>query len=326
MNYRKLFLTLLLSLPATFTFAQLGEQYDKFIDAAWKQYENKAYLASAQTYAKAFASAGDLGDVTDRYNAACSWARASQPDSAFSQLFRFTRKGYYANLRHISTDSDLLTLHDDPRWTEVIALVTANKVKEEANYDKPLVAMLDTIFQEDQTYRKQVVEIQEKYGNDSQEMQAHWKKIMAIDSVNLIKVKKILDERGWLGDSVIGSQGNTTLFLVIQHSDQQTQEKYLPMMREAVRNGNARPSALALLEDRVALGQGKRQTYGSQIGYDDSGAYVLPLDDPDHVNERRASVGLGKLQDYVSQWEITWDAEAYKKKLPEIERKNIRIE
>ncbi len=155
-------------------------------------------------------------------------------------------------------------------------------------------------------------------------MRAHWQKINEIDSVNLVKVKKILDERGWLGDDVIGSQGNTTLFLVIQHSDQKTQEQYLPMMREAVKKGNARPSSLALLEDRVALGQGKKQTYGSQIGYDDGGAYVLPLDDPDHVDERRASVGLGKLQDYVSQWNITWEAEEYKKKLPEIEAKNVR--
>ncbi len=195
-----------------------------------------------------------------------------------------------------------------------------------AQYDEPLKARLDSIFQEDQTYRRQISDIEKKFGNDSREMRAHWQKINAIDSVNLIKVKGILDERGWLGDSVIGEQGNTTLFLVIQHFDQQTQEQYLPMMREAVKNGNARPSSLALLEDRVALGQGKRQTYGSQIGYDDSGAYVLPLDDPDHVDERRASVGLGKLQDYVSQWEITWDAEAYKKKLPEIEAKNIRRE
>ena len=325
MRFKKLILVTLAFFPVTLAFAQLGDQYPKLIEEAWQQYKNKAYLESAQTYAKAFASAGNLGEITDRYNAACSWARANEPDSAFVQLFRIARSGYYTNFRHMRTDSDLLTLHDDKRWTEITALVRANQEKEEANFDKPLVAMLDTIFQEDQTYRLQIAAIEKKYGNDSKEMRAHWQKINEIDSINLIKVKKILDERGWLGDSVIGDQGNTTLFLVIQHSDQKTQEEYLPMMREAVKNANAKPSALALLEDRVALGQGKRQTYGSQIGYDDSGAYVLPLDDPDHVDERREAVGLGKLQDYVSRWGITWDAEEYKKKLPEIEGKNVRI-
>jgi hypothetical protein len=113
------------------------------------------------------------------------------------------------------------------------------------------------------------------------------------------------------------------LFLVIQHADLKTQEKYLPMMREAVKKGNARPSALALLEDRVALGQGKRQLYGSQIGLDrESGVYyVLPLEDPENVDKRRAAMELGDLQDYVSNWNIVWDVEKYIKELPDIEAK-----
>ena len=62
------------------------------------------------------------------------------------------------------------------------------------------------------------------------------------DSINLIKVMKILDERGWLGKNVVGTQGNQTLFLVIQHADLEYQQKYLPMMREAVKDGNANPA------------------------------------------------------------------------------------
>jgi len=86
------------------------------------------------------------------------------------------------------------------------------------------------------------------------------------------------------------------------------------MMREAVKQGNARPSSLALLEDRIALRQGKKQIYGSQIGRDkETGEFfVSPLEDPDHVNERRAEVGLGTIEQYVSRWDITWDAEKHK--------------
>jgi hypothetical protein len=69
------------------------------------------------------------------------------------------------------------------------------------------------------------------------------------DSLNLIKVKKILNERGWLGEDIIGHYGNLTLFLVIQHSSLETQEKYSVMMKEAVKKGNASPSNFALLED-----------------------------------------------------------------------------
>ena len=215
------------------------------------------------------------------------------------------------------------SLHTDERWSKVIQKVTANKEKAEVNFDKPLVALLDTIFQEDQKYRRQIDGIQEKYGWESDEMKAHWEIINEKDSINLIKIKQILDERGWLGPDVIGNQGNSTLFLVIQHSDLETQENYLPMMREAVEKGNARASSLALLEDRVALGKGDKQIYGSQVGRDQETGeyYVLPLLDPDNVDQRRASVGLGTLQDYISNWGMTWDVEEYKKKLPEYEVK-----
>lgn len=126
-----------------------------------------------------------------------------------------------------------------------------------------------------------------------------------------------------MGADVVGGQGNSTLFLVIQHADQATQEKYLPMMREAVKNGKAQGSSLALLEDRVALGQGNRQIYGSQIGRDPETQiyFISPLEDPDNVDKRRAEVGLQSLADYASRWQITWDVEQYKKDLPQIEEK-----
>jgi hypothetical protein len=76
----------------------------------------------------------------------------------------------------------------------------------------------------------------------------------------------------------------------------------------------------------VALGQGKRQIYGSQIGYDPitGQAIVLPLDDPENVDKRRASVGLQKLAGYVSRWDMVWDAKKYKTYLPYYER-NMKL-
>jgi hypothetical protein len=120
-----------------------------------------------------------------------------------------------------------------------------------------------------------------------------------------------------LGVDSIGIQGNMTLFLVIQHSNLITQEKYLPMMREAVKKGNAVGSSLALLEDRVALGLGKKQIYGSQIGRDPATGnwYVLPLEDPDNVNSRRKQVGLPDIEDYLRNWGLKWDVESYKKEV-----------
>ena len=93
-------------------------------------------------------------------------------------------------------------------------------------------------------------------------------------------------------------------------------------MRAAVKNGKALSSRLALLVDRVALGQGKKQIYGSQIGMDMQTQlyYVSPLEDPDNVDNRRLEVGLEPLVEYVKTWQIKWDVEQYKKDLPKFEK------
>jgi hypothetical protein len=133
--------------------------------------------------------------------------------------------------------------------------------------------------------------------------------------LNLIAVSKILDEKGWLGVDEVGETGNSTLFLVIQHADLETQLKYLPMMRKAAKEGKAELSSLALLEDRVALRQGKKQIYGSQIGWDSvSGKYyVLPLENPEKVDERRAQMNLPPLNDYTAYWDFTWNPKKHRK-------------
>ena len=317
----RILVTILGILFANLTNAQNIDKYDEFIKKADSLYYAKDYKSSAIEYQNAFDSNDGKAHPNDRYNAACSWSLAKQIDSSFIQLFKITKHGNYTNLLHIKTDTDLNALHSDKRWKEVILFVLENKEKAEKDLDKPLVAILDSIHKEDQSYRWQIGEIEEKYGRDSKEMKEHWKIINEKDSINLIKIEKILDERGWLGPDIIGRQGNSTLFLVIQHSNLEAQIKYLPMMREAVKKRNANPSSLALLEDRVALRQGNRQIYGSQIGRDkETGAYfVSPLIDPENVDKRRAKVGLGTLADYVGHWDMTWNIEKHKEQTKKVE-------
>lgn len=301
-------------------FAQPPE-YEFFINRADSLYNARDYLNAAQTYTKAFQTFGGKGYVEHRYNAGCSWALANNADSAFFQLFRIAEKANYKEYKHITTDPDLVSLHADSRWARLTDLVKQNKEKAEAGLDKTLVAQLDSIMYDDQYYRLQIQDVEKKYGAKSKEMDDLWKTISRLDSINLIKVTSILDAKGWLGPEVVGEDGSTTLFLVIQHSDLAIQEKYLPLMREAVKNGKARGSSLALLEDRVALRQGKKQIYGSQIGRDPETMifYVSPMIDPDNVDQRRAEVGLQPLADYVRRWNIIWDVEQYKNDLPRLE-------
>lgn len=303
--------------------AQGNARYSALVKEAFDLYDQKEYMASAVRYSAAFQELGWKGTSNDRYNAACSYALAGVPDSAFFHLYRIVEMMDYSDKLHITNDADLTALRDDARWQPLIAMVQANKDRLEANLDKPLVALLDSIRAEDQRPRHEIEKVASQFGRDSKEMQAHWQRIRTSDSTNLIAVTRILDERGWLGADVVGANGSSTLFLVIQHADLATQEKYLPLMREAVSKGNARGSDLALLEDRVLLRNGKRQLYGSQIGRDpDTGEFYLsPLDDPDNVDRRRAAVGLGPLAEYLMNWNLKWDPAQYELQLPILEQR-----
>jgi hypothetical protein len=319
---KKYFLVLSSFITIQFSFGQ-NMEYLSLVKKADSLYNAGNYKVSASTYSAAFKANGWIGTSNDRYNAACSWALANNADSSFFQLDRIATKANYMNYGHITTDLDLNSLHNDKRWKPLLEIIKQNKERAEANLNKPLVAELDSIYTEDQKYRLQIGQIEKKYGWGSNELNAHWKIINEKDAINLIKIKSLLDKYGWLGTDVIGEEGNSTLFLVIQHADLPTQQKYLPMMREAVKSGKAKGSALALLEDRVALREGRKQIYGSQIGTNmiTKLNYVLPLEDPDNVDKRRAEVGLQPLAEYVIYWQIKWDIEQYKKDLLIIEAK-----
>ena len=275
---------------------QEERSYNDLISEARGLYESGNFRSSGELYSRAFEAEADVDSLEHHYEAARSWALAEEKDLAFAE-----------------------------RWMTVLNRVSHNR-KEVLAKLAAVTATLETVFQEDQRYRQQMGHIEEQYGRDYEEMLAHWDLINRTDSINLITVKTVLEEYGWLGYDLVGRQANNALFLVIQHSDLESQQKYLPMLREAVKNGQAAAPDLALLEDRVALKQGEKQIYGSQIGRDsDTGEYyVSPLRDPENVDQRRAEVGLGPLQEYISNWGLSWDAEAYEQQLPELEKKLAR--
>lgn len=181
---------------------------------------------------------------------------------------------------------------------------------------KKLISLLDTVYQNDQRYRQDYQIFIDKYDEDSNETKNIADLIKKNDEENLKIIKKIIDDYGWLGSDIIGFKGNQTLFLVIQHADIKTQIKYFPIMKKAAEIGDARKCDLALLEDRIALRQEKKQIYGTQLLYDEKKQeyYVAPLINPLEVDKRRKEVGLNSIDEYISNWGLTWDYEEGKSK------------
>jgi len=187
--------------------------------------------------------------------------------------------------------------------------------------NKSLTLVLDTIYKADQGSRYRAQDLSKAKATAAQ-VDSAIKAAHIADSLNIIKVTQIIDKYGWLGPQDVGMNGSQALFLVIQHANLATQQKYLPMIRTAVKDGKTLSSNLALLEDRVNMRQGKNQIYGSQVFRNKSTGKMCfyPIANPDHVDERRKTIGLQPIADYAKLFNLTWDVEAYKRDLPEIEK------
>ena len=283
------------------------ENYIRQSSKAFGLYNEKDYIQSGKIYDTLFKIFKGKGLRIDKYNAACTWALAGNIDQAFYYLNQSLLTNEWVNLSNVDSDSDLSSLHTDKRWQLLIDKISINNKVPEQNMNKPLIALLDTIYTDDQTDRNNLEIVKEKYGWQSKQIDSLWKKIRNQDSINLVRIKSIIKINGWPGPNKIGERGSSTIFLVIQHADSLTQVTYLPIMRIAVKKGNARSQDLALLEDRVLTTQGKKQIYGSQIKIDSTGKYIFfPIKDEANVNKRRLMVGLGPLEDYAKYFGLEY--------------------
>jgi len=192
---------------------------------------------------------------------------------------------------------------------KIVNTIAANvqALKSDTSLKNSLTRKLLGIYEDDQKYRQQFEGNFIKYGINSKEVHALWDQINQMDSVNLIKIKAILDQYGWLGQDLVGQDGNSAIYLVIQHADASTRAKYLPVMRDAVKRNHALASDLATMEDRILLEQHKKQRYGTQMHMDyKTGKYILaPLADPEHVEERRAKVGLSTMAHHLAKFGLS---------------------
>ena len=122
------------------------------------------------------------------------------------------------------------------------------------------------------------------------------------------RLKEIFDKYGFVGFDLVGEEGSQNFWLMVQHSDHNPdfQREVLEKMKVEVDKGNAKPSNYGLLVDRVNLNTGKPQIYGTQVDYNFDIAQAFPknLADSANVNERRKSVGLEPLEEYLNQMTI----------------------
>ncbi|MGW1055454.1 DUF6624 domain-containing protein [Streptomyces sp. NPDC002521] len=127
-------------------------------------------------------------------------------------------------------------------------------------------------------------------------------KLLSVDDDNTAWLDGVLSERGWPGWSTVGRDGAAAAWLLAQHADRhpQVQARCVDLLAAAVLHGDAEPSHLAYLEDRLAVARQQPQWFGTQFRAGvDGGWEPFPLQDADGVDVRRALIGLEPLAEYA---------------------------
>jgi hypothetical protein len=156
----------------------------------------------------------------------------------------------------------------------------------------------------DQAVREKLSPLIASGNFESDEFKAVVREMASVDSGNLTKLREIIAHYGWPDVDVVGSEASNFAFLVLQHGPLEVQKELLPTFREAALSKKARRDHLAMLEDRILIGDGKKQRYGTQITAGPDGRpRVSPVEDPEDLHERRKSVGLPSMDDYLEQME-----------------------
>ena len=306
---------------STFVLGQNEDQYITLVEEAMDLFKTENYQQAAEKYQSAFDQFEQRVIPNDLYNAACAYALANDPKNSFDLLFQLANEAKYDTYWHVATDLDLQSLHAEAKWPELLEIVRENKNETEGVQSNKILDLLDGIMIEDQSGRRAYRVAISNYGYDAPETKKVGREVWVNDSLHVIEVTHILDSIGWPPLHQIGRSGSNAIFLTLQHGDLGTQEKYLPFLKDAVAENKIAPGALALLEDRLNLRQGKRQIYGSQTNTNrETGEkYVAPLVEPEKVNERRAKVGLEPIEDYAKRKGIQWDVEKHKARIQKME-------
>src|SRR5579864_3112565 len=100
----------------------------------------------------------------------------------------------------------------------------------------------------------------------------------------------------------IGEEAANNYWLLVQHADahKDFQAKLLPELKRAADEGDASKVNYAYLYDRVMVGAGKPQRYGTQGGGCENGKIKMrPVDDPAGLAQRRKELHLMPMEQYV---------------------------
>lgn len=143
--------------------------------------------------------------------------------------------------------------------------------------------------------------------------QGYHPEMEAVHLENAALLERAIEVIGWPGHGSVGDEAASAAFMILQHaiSRPELQRRGLELILEAIPKGQANALDAAYLSDRIATFEGREQVFGTQFDWDAEGLLSpAPIREPEHVDERRASVGLPPMAETIAHMRAGAAAEA----------------
>jgi len=182
--------------------------------------------------------------------------------------------------------------------------ISAKSSAQVTKHDTLLIQKIDSMFKDDQFWRKEYVKVAQKQKSDYDEetIQRKWANA---DSINELKAKAIINKYGYPGYNVAGEKSDT-FFWIIQHCDDDVpfQEHVLALMKIEIAKNNASKENFAYLTDRVLMNKKQKQIYGTQVHTDPKThkSTPWPLKYPKSIDKLRKEMGMEPLAVYLKSF------------------------
>ncbi len=245
------------------------------------------------------------------YNYACALSVDNSVIRMFDSCFK------YLNMA-IELDTSVKALME-PK------LIPAREDKDWDAFENRLISMLNIKFNNpykdieyakalwrlgayDQAYFNEIGIAGRKFGMRSSVASALWKFKFMVQERSQKELEQLVAAKGWPTSREVGREAAMSAYLVAMHTNDGSQKKYLPMIKQRCEENELPWQRYANIYDRCLFNENKPQKYGTHTRFNEQtmSEELYPLEDETKVDEWRKELGLEPLADYLAKNNIKY--------------------
>lgn len=243
------------------------------------------------------------------YNYACALSIDNSVIKMFDSCFKYLNIAIELDTSVTALmDPNLIPAREDKNWyvfeNKLISMLNAKYA--DPYKDIEYAKALWRLGAYDQAYFNEIGIAFRKFGMRSSVASALWRLKFMIQEKNQKELEQLVAAKGWPKIGVVGSEAAMAAYLVAIHTNDGSQKKYLPMIKQRCEENELPWQRYANIYDRCLLNENKPQKYGTHTRFNEQtkSEELYPLEDETKVDVWRKELGLEPLAEYLARLNI----------------------